>query len=466
MSFQELDELWDVIGHENQEKAERLFAQYATEKGFEIPGMPAPKEEEEFIPPPDATYWWEFIDPELRDAAIGTAKMKLPEMVRSYWELADWKGVELPMPRPEELDVMRLTPEEHQAILAPPRFPLGRAGIEEWLERFFPGTNIIAVFGRTRTYDDPTGWFDKLREADNLTDPLFPLLVREFRVTAQGVSSPGYIIVQLDCKLPPEEAEAIVAKIYDMIAPKAEMVGIEDVPVVFVQGWIKPTTGTFKDPRDHLTTPLPLDQGFRPVPGGAQGAREVHVRGTIGFPVRDPIPLWPDDEDLTTTGHLGPIINTPIYQPLYPHLIGTVADVASYGGFADVARIATPDGDVIPYVRTGYAHTMPVLGWRDPIQNESASIFGRTSGPTSGQIKSVNVKAWNPTFGWLYDQVLAYIWVKDGGSGAPLFGIGPGAGVTVKGITWGYCTERRWIGIFSAASGVMHELPGWYPYTR
>ncbi|MCL0063895.1 hypothetical protein M1N83_01620, partial [Dehalococcoidia bacterium] len=36
MSFQELDELWDVIGHENQEKAERLFAQYATGKGFEI----------------------------------------------------------------------------------------------------------------------------------------------------------------------------------------------------------------------------------------------------------------------------------------------------------------------------------------------------------------------------------------------------------------------------------------------
>ncbi|MCL0036649.1 hypothetical protein M1N47_04515, partial [Dehalococcoidia bacterium] len=187
-----------------------------------------------------------------------------------------------------------LTPEEHQAILAPPRFPLGRVGIEEWLERFFPGTNIIAVFGRTRTYDDPTGWFDKLREADNLTDPLFPLLVREFRVTAQGVSSPGYIIVQLDCELPPEEAEAIAAKIYDMIAPKAEMVGIEDVPVVFVQGWIKPTTGTFKDPRDHLTTPLPLDQGFRPVPGGAQ--REAGGRlATIGFPVGDTI-FWWDDE--------------------------------------------------------------------------------------------------------------------------------------------------------------------------
>ncbi|MCL0056562.1 hypothetical protein M1N81_03270, partial [Dehalococcoidia bacterium] len=61
MSPQELEELWDMIGHQNQEKALALFTQYATAKGFEVPGMPAPREE--FIPPPDATYWWEFIDP-------------------------------------------------------------------------------------------------------------------------------------------------------------------------------------------------------------------------------------------------------------------------------------------------------------------------------------------------------------------------------------------------------------------
>ncbi|MCL0076508.1 hypothetical protein M1O12_00490, partial [Dehalococcoidia bacterium] len=156
MSWQELDELWDVIGHENQEKAERLFAQYATEKGFEIPGMPAPRKE--FIPPPDARYWWEFICPELRDDAIARAKMELPEMLRSYWECADWKGVELPIPRPEELCVMTLTLEEYEQILAPPRFPLGRVGIEEWYERFFPGTTIVAVFGRPRTYDNPDAW--------------------------------------------------------------------------------------------------------------------------------------------------------------------------------------------------------------------------------------------------------------------------------------------------------------------
>ncbi|MCL0092594.1 S1 family peptidase [Dehalococcoidia bacterium] len=484
MSPQELDELWDVIGHENQEKAERLFAQYATAKGFEIPGMPAPKEE--FVAPPDATYWWEFIDPELRDAAIGTAKMKLPEMVRSYWELADWKGVELPIPRPEELCVMTLTLEEYEQILAPPRFPLGRVGVEEWLERFYPGSNIIAVFGRTRTYDDPTEWFDALLEARRLMRPLYPLLFRELGVTSIGIIGAGYIHVQLDCgKLTPEEAEAIATKIYDMIAPKAETVGIEGVPAVFVleAAWteepLKRLTGgegaetrelsnppTFKDPREHLTTPLPLDQGFRPVPGGAQVARGDGFVATIGFPVRDPIPLWPDDEDLTTVGHLVPIINTPQYQPLPPHQIGTIADTGSFGGHADIARVATPDGDVIPYVRTGFAFTLPILGWRDPKQHETASIFGRTSGPVSGQIYRVGVTRHSATFGFLENQVEASIWLEGGDSGAPLFGIGPGAGVTVKGIAGGHCKVRRWIGIFSPVSGVMHELPGWYPYTQ
>ncbi|MCL0065977.1 hypothetical protein M1N79_03775 [Dehalococcoidia bacterium] len=349
MSWQELDELWDEIGHENQKKAERLFAQYATEKGFEIPGIATPREEEEeFIPPPDATYWWEFLDPEYREHMIFQAKKTIPEALRCLWERLDWKGIELPIPRLDELDVMRLTPGEFETILRP-RLPLGRVTVEQWLERFVPPSNIIAVFGRTRTYDDPTGWFDALREVRRLMRPLYPRL-GELGVTSIGIIGAGYIDMHLDPgRLTPEDAKANAARIYAMIAPKAEMVGIEDVPVVFVWGagrtrlalktlrlcelhrGVTPVPGrlairevptylgggasTFKDPREHIHTPLPLDQGFRPVPGGAQVAREVHLRATIGFPIRDPILSW-DDVDLTTTGHLGPIINTPLYQPL------------------------------------------------------------------------------------------------------------------------------------------------------
>ncbi|MCL0103845.1 hypothetical protein M1O51_04485 [Dehalococcoidia bacterium] len=342
MSPQELEELWDMIGHENQEKALALFTQYATGKGFEIPGMPAPREE--FIPPPDATYWWEFIDPERRDAAIATAKMKLPERVRSHWELADWKGVELPIPRREELCIPTLTIEEYEQILAPPSFPLGRVGIEDWYERFFPGTTIVAVFGRPRTYDNPDAWFDKLLKADNLMAPLIDLLFREFRIISQGVSGHGHITVALDCKLTLEEAKAIAAKIYALKAPKGEMAGIEDIPVVFVQGWERPVRlGTFKDPRDHLNTPPPLDQGFRPIPGGAQVAiRPVTLEkpvATVGFPVQDPILWWWKDEDITTTGHLAPV-NTLLYQPVPPYQVGRIVDLGTL--YADVARVGYP----------------------------------------------------------------------------------------------------------------------------
>ncbi|MCL0087488.1 S1 family peptidase [Dehalococcoidia bacterium] len=391
MNWQELDELWDVIGHENQEEAERLFAQYATEKGFEIPGMPAPREE--FVAPPDATYWWEFIDPELRDGAITMAKTEFPEMVRSYWELADWKGVELPIPRPEELCVMTLTLEEYEQILAPPSFPLGLVTIKEWYRRWFPHDKVIAVFGQVCPFTAPAEWMHRLHQANDLMGPLFHLLVDRHGVISMGITAVGYISVRLYCpQVMPQEAQAVAGEIYAMIAEKAETVGIKNIPVVFVlsasrwrsltgapetllprreDGSTLSSGSAYKDPRDHLGTCLPLDQGFRPVPGGAQTTIGTPGEyGTIGFPVRDPIPFWPDDEDITTTGHLGPggtllPINTPVYQPLPGSKVGTAA-FASWDGWADVARVATSDGYVIPYVRTTTFWTAPVTGTRDP----------------------------------------------------------------------------------------------------
>ncbi|MBT9162962.1 MAG: hypothetical protein DDT27_01527 [Dehalococcoidia bacterium] len=473
MSPQEFEDVGTSIGLEGEKKALRLFEHYARERGFQMPAgifeMPIPREREEFIPPKDATYWWEFIDPELREQAIAQAKIEIPKMLRSYWECADWKGIELPLPRPD-VDVMKLPPEEYHLILSPPSFPLGRRGVEEWIERVLPGANIIAVFGRTRTYSNPSGWFDRLHEANNL----FPLLVGRFGVSAMGIIGAGYIQVWLDCgKLTVEEAEAVAPKIYAMLAAKAEMVGIEDIPVVFVLEALKATTadlyiGTAKDPRDHLGTCLPLDQNFRPVPGGAQRSMGGGM-ATIGFPVRDPIPFWWDDEDLTTTGHIGDTIapvNTRVYQPLPPHLVGTVADVASWGGRADVARVATPDGDVIPYVRTMTFHTAPVTGSRDPVVNEWSGKFGGTTGRTSGRIYATGVQMHNPAFGILQKQVVATIRIEPGDSGAPLFISGPDGGVAVTGIAWGFCRVRPERGLFSPVSGVMHELPGWYPYTR
>ncbi len=465
MSPKEFDELWNAIGHEKQEKATRLFAQYATGKGFEIPGLPTPREE--FIPPADATYWWEFVDPEHREGAINWAREEIPEMLRSYWELAEWKGVELPIPRPEEVDVMRLTPEEHALIFTPPSFPLGRVPIEEWLNRVFPGANIIAVFGRIPRYSGLAEWVDRLLKVDRT--PLFPLQKSRIICTT-GILAAGYIAVWLDCGvLTVEEAAAIAPKIYAMIAAKAEIVGVQDVPVVFVLESMKTVlAGTAKDPRDHLGTHLPLDQKFRPIPGGAQvkrGSRDA----TVGFAIRRRVWfLW--DKDLTTTGHLGllPVpVNTRVYQPteLAGNKVGTVADVARHG-FADVARVATLDGDVIPYVRTMTFWTAPVTGWRDPIVPEWSGKFGRTTGRTSGNIYAVGIDTWNDAFGLLRNQIWATIRVELGDSGSPLFISGPGGGVAVTGITWGRLVARPYMGLFSPVSGVRAELPGWEPHTK
>ncbi|MBT9161166.1 MAG: hypothetical protein DDT26_02467 [Dehalococcoidia bacterium] len=471
MSPQKLEELWNAIDCESREKVLCLSAQYATTKGFQIPGMPTPREE--FIPPAGATYWWEFVDPELREGAIVGAKEDIPEALRSVWELTEWKGVELPIPRPENLDVMRLTPEEYNLILTP-SFPLGRIGVEEWINRYFPGVDIIATFGRTRAYSNPAKWFDRLREVTELTSPLFlPLMKSKSGIWTKGIDASGYISVWLDCrKLTRCEAVAIAPKIYAMIATKAEMVGVQDVPVVIVLRWIEVHLAGSKDPRGYLGTPLPLDQKFRPIPGGAQvKGRSWHA--TAGFPVQRPIVFWWDDKDLTTTGHLGgpPVpINTRVYQPteLGGNKVGTVAGVASRGGFADVARVATPDGNVIPYIRVMTFWTSPVTGSRDPALHEWSGKFGRTTGRTSGRILSVNRDTYNPAFGVLQDQVWTTIRVEPGDSGAPLFISAAGGGVAVTGIAWGflYCPHIGRIGLFSPVSGVMTELPGWRPFTR
>ncbi|MCL0078825.1 hypothetical protein M1O56_04070 [Dehalococcoidia bacterium] len=130
-----------------------------------------------------------------------------------------------------------------------------------------------------------------------------------------GITAVGYMSVLLYCpQVMPQEAQAVAGEIYAMIAEKAETVGIKNIPVVFVlsasrwrsltgapetllprreDGSTLSSGSAYKDPRDHLGTCLPLDQGFRPVPGGAQTTIGTPGEyGTIGFPVRDPIPFW------------------------------------------------------------------------------------------------------------------------------------------------------------------------------
>ncbi|MCL0088587.1 hypothetical protein M1N87_02070 [Dehalococcoidia bacterium] len=213
-SPKELVELGYAIGHQNQQKALRLFWSYAEERGFELPlgilDVPA-EPRQEFIPRPDAYYWWEFIDPERWcDEWLTRMKKEFPD-----------------------IDIMRLTPEEMDDLLNPPAPPLRLIPIEE--KKQCPG--VHAVFGRARTYTSEAEireWLDRLFEVIGGDPPLCGQLRCAFFVRTLAVSGSGYVTVDLDAdRATREEVVRLAPKIYAVITQRAEELGIEDVPVAF-----------------------------------------------------------------------------------------------------------------------------------------------------------------------------------------------------------------------------------------
>ena len=210
----ELVELGYAIGHEKQQKALRLFWSYAEQRGFELPpgtlDVPAVPRDE-FVAPPDAYYWWEFIDPERWcDEWIARMKEEFPD-----------------------IDIMRLTPEEVDDLLNPPAPPLRLVPVEEKRQR--PG--VIAAYGRVPTYSDEAeirDWLDRLFEVISSDPPLFRQLRYSFFVRSLGVFYTGYIRVDLDAdQVTREDVVTLAPKIYAVIAERAQEFGIEDVPVSF-----------------------------------------------------------------------------------------------------------------------------------------------------------------------------------------------------------------------------------------
>ncbi|MCL0079297.1 S1 family peptidase [Dehalococcoidia bacterium] len=514
MSPQELEELWDMIGHQNQEKAERLFAHYAREKGFQIPGMPAPREEEEFIPPPDATYWWEFVDPEFRDEAIRRAKAEFPEV-----------------------DVMTLTLEKYDHLINPPPPPLRLLTIQE--RKQYRGT--ITAFGTPRTYTaeaEIRDWFDRLLEAITFPPPFTAYLSYAYSVRSLGLCWTGFIRVDLCAnKVTEEQLLALGPKIYAVIAESAERLGIGDVPVAFHRTVLRllgpavaevrlhqvalfegktqsvcirsasPATEFACPPSPPTRTDIVGGVGlqtehhgilFRLVRDGATvGWRigDMVLGSTTGFAVRDPI-FWWDDIDYTMTGHDGPPNRVDICADAYPDVIriihvertrtqvnhpvfqpevapgneaGTVAGVVSYAYYADMARVAIADQYVTPpYVRV-LGFNEPVRGWADPRVHQQVWKTGVTTDTTHGWVIQQLPSVSHPVFGTLRNQFRANLWSDHGDSGGPVFRRLLLGGVEVVGVVWGG-VECPTYGLvytyFSPISGIKLELPGWYPYTK
>jgi hypothetical protein len=474
MSPEEFEKLGATMGDEKQEEIFRLFGQYAEKRGFEMPvGIPVPKKE--FIPPADVRYWWELVAPEYREDEIVRAKKIIPEILRAYWQFAAERGLEVRpgIPRPEEVDVMRLTPEEYELVLNPPPPPLRLATIEEM--KALPG--VIAVYGRARTYDTQAEIREWLNELAGVCYPVGGL------VDHMGVDPLGYISVGLDMdKLTINEAQALASQIYAAISERAERLGTQDVPVVFSLTKIRLVGSS------HSSTPPAqpgYDARYRPIPGGVEikGVRPCGVTteiGTTGFAVRRPIAWWWDDIDYIVSGHLGldtpTHIGMPIYQPSLPwraHPAGTVEAVTTLrslpgglGAMADVDRVALDNWHVTPYIHVGGGARRAVTGFANPTISETIAMSGRASGKVTGTVLATGRRVDCPVFIQLFDQSIASFGVILSDSGAPIFREVAG-GLEVRGVIWGNKWYLgRWRGVFAPISGVKSELPGWKPHTK
>ncbi|MCL0078649.1 S1 family peptidase [Dehalococcoidia bacterium] len=165
-------------------------------------------------------------------------------------------------------------------------------------------------------------------------------------------------------------------------------------------------------------------------------------------------------------------MNEQIYQPTIGqgNEAEIVADVSDrQNAYADVARVAIADPYVASYIHSGRGSTSTAAGWRDPVVNEWVMQYGIATGFTAGRVFRTGHEVEWPHQGLACkNQVLAPCRRAHGDSGAPVFMHRNGwdevdiLRIHVSHIL--YAGQRQ--AIFSPISGVMHELPGWYPYTR
>ncbi|MCL0034568.1 S1 family peptidase [Dehalococcoidia bacterium] len=473
MSPEEFEEVGLSIG---TEKILRLFTQYAEKRGFEIPGgIPDPRSlpvGEEYVHPvhltlADVRYWWELVGPECREATIAAVREMFPQVV----------------------DVMDMTPEEINLLLDPPPPPLRLLSLEERKEK--RPTVDIAIYGRPRTYESQVEireWLDRLRgvqeklqpwafslesklegvRAGKLLHPIHGLVINSL-----GVCSTGYLRVGLNLdKLTREEALAFAAEIYPLIAESARAVGIQDVPVVFSLTKLRTLAGEASSPRHER---------HRPIRGGIQmsrrriGTEPAHPSATIGFALRCPTT---HERGYTVTGHLGyggarAPINMQIYQPTvtwwwpWPNRAGTVADVASRFGRADVARVAF--ANVSPWILTwsGGRTSHAVWGTADAPTGTTVHMAGQASCLTTGTILKTGLTVASEAFGVLFNQSVGDFHATWGDSGAPVFRL-INSRLKIVGVQWG--VEKDEAGnhvstVFSPICGVLHELEPFVVYT-
>ncbi|MCL0076509.1 hypothetical protein M1O57_04930 [Dehalococcoidia bacterium] len=493
LSFEQAGEVGRIIDYNVlREKLPPLFEYYAQKKGFEIP---EPKGPAPLSPQPDP-YWWEIVaDPEGKVEwimeEIAAAKGMFPhEVSERFCEF--FPGVDLwKMTFGEFDEFLRNKPRSPLPPLRPVCF-----------HQLKQNPLIIGLFGRVpylQTEEQLEEFTQKLHKVLDVALPVLRQLPRcEFPFAGFIVSSGGAINVAVHClDFPMEE-------VYEIIGDKAEMFGIEDVPVVFNDGrGAGPQAGpTWGDALGLSSSgwQAPWNEPYvypRRIPGAVKvtPAGRPDAYSTASFAVQRPRWYWPwdPDEDYIITGHKGPHVRCPetgqwvptitpvnmrIYQPLSPHAAGSVAENVGRITYADAARVAICDTRVQPYILIGGSPSTPVLrpifDAEDPPDPKLRPRIWISAARTGLTIQ-VTVYRYGTLHGWapweeLRDQLLVRpvrdTWAMDGDSGSPFWS--PvwcptrGRGAKIHGLYFGWIPiNGRPYMVFSPVSGLLHEFPAW-----
>lgn len=465
---------------QNEMEILRLFGYYAQKREFEVPtgifdappgfdeplGIPArvkpsPKGNRVYRTT-EEIYWWKAVaNPEeevnkiMQDIA-GVKGMSSDEIEERFDEL--FPGVDLwEMSLAEFYYFVGSLPQPSLKVLC--------------LEEEKQQPHVIAVFGKVPELSaelEIKEFDEKLRRIiqavpssvwDSILSSSVEQVPREqenrYPVVATGASQ-GVITIGL-----PNRDFTAIGEIYKIISEKAKsLYEIKDVPVMF-SGDASVTFATW--------TPLPpYGARYRPIPGGVAIQSSGGGGATSGFAVVQRRPLWGDDEDYVTTGHLAGL-NTRIYQPAIGsgNEAGRIIARPGRRSHADVARVGIADALVHPRIHVGHGFQRPVFSAGDPGINERVVMSGATSGPASGRVITYVNLQFGPgaPYDVLYNQIIVEgVIPQAGDSGSPLL-------VGVR-LVYPYCIRVHGVtvgdiniggarfGIFSPITGILRELPG------
>ena len=283
-------------------------------------------------------------------------------------------------------------------------------------------------------------WLHKLdQNGKSIRNQMLPYMQSEGVLVSYGYNYQGYMTV--DILEGSEVDETLMDEIYEIFDKQGNIMGIQEVPVVFQF-----------TPQIEMTS---RTSTWRPVIGGIRVERSGGTGSTLGFAARKGTQLG-----YVISGHVAfdAGIGGAIYQPddSSSNQIGTVDEV--YMIFADAGWVEAEMVDVdnsIYYDDTD--QLMEVTSEIEPQVGDAVQMSGITSGLSDGFVTDCSHIVSYPGYPRLYDQCRATYTCASGDSGSPVFRETSTYNVGIMGINSGRATDGSY-SIFSPISGIYADL--------